>query len=99
MDLARPFPHQQLAPAAAHTRERQGPQDGAGQALPPARDATRLTGLRMQHQQEPDPNSCRQELSPRSGLFPCKYQGELAGVSHARPRHDAPRMTIRCLLP
>lgn len=30
--------------------------------------------------------------------FPCKYQGELAHVAHARPRHDASRITIRRLL-
>lgn len=45
MGQAKLFPRQQSAPAASHPGERRGPQDGAGQVVPPARDAAALTGL------------------------------------------------------
>lgn len=41
---AKLFPCQQLTSAASHPGERWGPQDGAGQVVPPARDAATRTG-------------------------------------------------------
>lgn len=94
MDLARPLPHQQLAPAAAHTRVTGT--TGCHHAL----------GAETTAQCQPEdaaPAGAKSKFLQAGMItiqcpFPCKYQGELAHVTHARPRHDAPCIVIRRLL-